>query len=345
MLRLLWTLLGLALLVAAAALLWMARGPLPQNDLTTGGVLYTQPELAAEGGAGAMGAVVDAQGGQVAIAPAQPEFSSGAQADLAAVDPGELSAATTADVGAAGLTAQTPLTTDIVIGDQTAIAIAPLAQQAEVADGQGGLAPSAAGYEQRVVELEWPDHLPVGRAGSVRVKLKMLESGALQPVAEIGDNEVVATPILITDRYDTHVALVTATLSAPDFSVESVNIPTQPLARGGEAEWRWTIRADDAQTSVIALGLAISWEPQVAGAQPITNVPIWGQAVQVQVDYVFGLITVPQATIAGTALAVLGFIAEVPLLGRFLELLLGALFRPRRRRRARRTDNRDTRRR
>ena len=145
----------------------------------------------------------------------------------------------------------------------TDVAVAPLSTEISGGDdGQGGLEPTAAGYEQRVVELEWPATFQVGRSGAVRIKLKMLEGGALQPVAEVAENEVIATPILLTDRYDNYNAFVTATISAPDFQIESTSPDRQPLQRGGEVEWRWTLEADSAQTAVISLGLAITWEPK-----------------------------------------------------------------------------------
>jgi hypothetical protein len=157
----------------------------------------------------------------------------------------------------------------------------------------------------------------------------------LQPVAEVAGNEVLATPILITDRYNDFNAFVTATIAAPDFSIQSTSPVTQPMQRGQAVEWRWTLESTESHTSVISLGLAITWQAKTAG-QPDgpTNVPIWGQTLQVDVNYVFGLITVPQASIAGTALAVLGFVAQMPLLEKFLEIFLDLLFgRDRRRRR------------
>jgi hypothetical protein len=107
------------------------------------------------------------------------------------------------------------------------------------------------------------------------------------------------------------------------------------MQRGGDVEWRWTLESTESHTSVISLGLAITWQPKTNGQLPsLTNIPIWGQTLQVDVNYVFGLITVPQASIMGTALAVLGFVAQMPLLEKFLEIFLDLLFgRDRRRRR------------
>jgi hypothetical protein len=231
---------------------------------------------------------------------------------------------------------EVPLTTNIVINEDTDVAVAPINAEAPAptGDGQGGFIAAASAYEQRVVELEWPTTFQVGRSGAVRIKLKMLEGGALQPVAEIADNEVVATPILLTDRYATHNAFVTATISAPDFQIDAVSPARQQLSRGGEVEWRWTLNSTSAQTSVISLGLAITWEPLPGTTESVLpNVPIWGQALQVEVNYVFGLITVPQASIAGTVLAVIGFVSQIPLFDKILEIFWKILFGGSRRRR------------
>jgi len=344
-------LIGLVLLAAAAVTLWFARGPQPKTEVTTGGVLFSQAEVAAQtaasGGQPDLGTVVDTGvEGSPSVIPLRPEISEAALSDVTAMEPGELESMpeTTATAGSAE---GVPLTTDIVLSADSAVAVAPIsAGGGAPAGGQGGAAGGAGGYEQRVVELEWPDNLAVGRGGSVRVKLKVLSSGALQPVAEIADNEVLATPILLTDRYDTHDALVTATISAPDFSVKSITNNVQSLQRGGEAEWRWTIESNSSQTSVISLGLSITWSPKPGQPPGPTNVPIWGQTVQVEVNYVFGFITVPQASIAGTVLGVVGVVAEIPLLEKFLEIFWNVFLGGNRRRRQREDRrNRRTRRR
>jgi hypothetical protein len=233
---------------------------------------------------------------------------------------------TAAEVGAS---AAVPLTNDVVIDGDTGVEVAPLSLQEAApsgSDGQGG--PAFVGtFEQRVVELEWPKSFRVNGSDSLRIKLKVLGDGSLQPVAEIDEHAVVATPILLTDRYDTHTATVTATLSAPDFEVETVNNLTQPLERGGEPEWRWTLKASDSGSSVIALGLSITWTPKNPGGEQVQpNVPIWGQTLEVDINYVFGALTIPQASIAGTALAVMGFVFQVPTLFKILETIKDVLF-------------------
>ena len=334
-------LVGTVFLAAAAVILWTVYGPQPTEARTTGGVLFTQQEIALNP---ELNAVTDTTAGAMNV-PVKPEFEGAVAADLSSADAGEIAAApeTTGaiDVSPAPNVA---LTTDIVLDADTGVEVAPLSEAAGAPlDGQGGMAATVQGYEQRVVELEWPAEFQVGRSGLVRIKLKMLDSGALQPVAEIAENDVVATPILITDRYDTHDAFVTANLSAPDFAIETVSPATQQLVRGGELEWRWTLTADSAQKSIISLGLTLSWQPKPGQPPGPQNIVIWGQTLQVDVKYVFGLITVDQASIAGTALAVLGLVAELPLLEPILELFFKILFGRRRRRRRDAQDRRDRR--
>lgn len=321
---------GLPVLAAAAVILWVAHGPQPTEARTTGGLLFTQAEVAAQslaapGTAPELDAITDTTAGAMSV-PVQPQFSREAVADLALSTPSG--------------TGAVPPAEGVVLDSATGVTVAPLDAAAGVPapDGSGGMTAVTTGYEQRVVELEWPSQFQVGRAGALRVTLKMLEGGALQPVAEIGDNEVVATPILLTDRYATHDAFVTATLSAPDFAVSTVTPAVQQLQRGGEVTWRWTLSADRAQKAIIVLGLSVTWQPRPGQPPGPSNVALWSQTVQVGVEQVFGLFSVPQATVAGTVLGVLGFVAEMPLVGFFLRLFWRILFG--RRRAPRPTDRR-----
>ncbi|MBN1200324.1 MAG: hypothetical protein JXJ20_00580 [Anaerolineae bacterium] len=322
-------LIGFVILAAAGITLWMARGPLPSEERTTGGVLIAQSEITGQIAPNLE--VVTDEGTTSTNIIGEAEIKDAALSDIQELNQAEMEAAppTIADVAPPGDAA--PLTTDIVLDKDVEVEVAPLdtttGSQGHSEPGEGG-GPLITGlYEQRVVEMEWPSAFRVGGSGSVRITLKALEDGSLQAVAEIADNEVLATPIMIADRYDTYNAIVTAYLSAPDFEVEAANNLAQTLERGGEAEWRWTLKADEAETVVIAIGLSITWQPKDPNAAgTLTNVPIWGQMVQVNVDHVFGLITVPQASIAGTVLAVLGFVAEFPLLGAILETIWDMLF-------------------
>ncbi|MCC6800302.1 MAG: hypothetical protein IT325_09300, partial [Anaerolineae bacterium] len=173
-----------------------------------------------------------------------------------------------------------------------------------------------------------------GGSGTVRVKLKMLDDGSAQPVAEIAGNEIAATPILIADRYDTHTAQLTATISAPNFEIEALASATQTLERGGETQWLWTLSADSSGRGVIAVGITLTWVSKASG-QPETTVTLWGQAIEAEINYVFGSITVPQASIAGTALAVVGFVAQIPLIDAVLDVIGKLFFGGRRRSSAR----------
>jgi hypothetical protein len=321
--RFLSVLIGLALLAAAGYVFWEAYGPWPWEDdsteVVTGGQVYSQVDAASQP--------------QLDFSSDIPDFTYSESVEITesareqmAINPQALK--TTAQIEPVP---EVNLTSDIVLDANSDVTVAPRAGGQITtfsAPGTGG----AGAVAQRVVEFEWPDEFRVGSSGVVRIKLKVLDEGALQPVAEIEGNEVVATPIILNDRFaDGYNAHIQATISAKDFDVEWLNEPVQMLTVDNPnrpLEWRWTLEADGAQTSVIAVGLTLSWVTPAGQPHPSVpqNVAIWGQAVEVEVNHVLGLITVPQAGILGTVLAVLGFIGQLPLLGMVLEAFWGALF-------------------
>ena len=337
---LLLVLLGSPVLLAGVVLLWVARGRVPTHEITTGSALEPEtmalamdepaPEadFAAEAPAESFDALSEPSGGgaQTFGAPA-PQAVPLAALPLAAEEEAAI--------------AEVPLTSDVVLAEPAPIAIEavdPDEARAEAEESRGGPVVPAA-YEQRVVEMEWPSQFRVGGSGTVRVRLKMLEGGGIQPVAEIEGNEIRAQPILIPDNYTTHDAQLTATISAPDFAIEALTPETQTLLPGGEAQWLWTLVADNSGRGVIAVGIALTWVAKDTG-RPETTVVLWGQVLEAEINYVFGSITVPQASIGGTVLAVLGFVAQIPLIDAGLEVI-GKIFfggsRRRRRKAARRT--------
>lgn len=185
--------------------------------------------------------------------------------------------------------------------------------------GQGG---SVIAYEQRLVELEWPEEFRTGEPGNMRLAFKPLSAGVGD--AEISTNTVTAEPIILEDCYDSYEAFVTARIITPDaFEVETLDEATKTMSRGQEVEWRWSLTPESEGTFAITLGLQIEWRlregatrfpgvcSSLADGTPNT---IWGQAVQTEVKLVFGLITIEQASLAGTVLAVLGAASQIPLL-------------------------------
>ncbi|MBN1565271.1 MAG: hypothetical protein JXA10_15610 [Anaerolineae bacterium] len=355
LIKLVSILVGLVLLAGAAVIFWFAHGPQAKEAVTTGGIAYTQQELMNVADPAELSVSVDSGATQ----PLSVELSDTVVADLASLSEAEAAALPELSAAPAGgpsfsaplggnTSSQVTITTDVVINESTAVQVAPVASGVTgLSDGQGG-AMGATTEEQRVVDVEWPSEFQVGRGGAVRIKLKMLSSGALQPVAEIDDNEILATPILITDNYATHNAFVTSKLSAPDFSVQATSPLEQQLVKGGEAEWRYTLKANKSGHFVISMGLELSWiaRPDNPDQTPgLQNVPIWGQNLAVDVNYVFGSITVPQASAAGTALAVVGFLAEAPLLSTVLEFSLERLLKGGERRREKEEKKRRSRRR
>lgn len=184
--------------------------------------------------------------------------------------------------------------------------------------------PEAVLLETRVAELEWPEEFREGETGAVRITLRALEDGGLEAVAEVDTNSVVATPILIQDRYDTHTATVTARISAPEFDTETVSSAQQQMTRGQAVEWRWNLTPNENGNFVISFAVEIVWTPKPDSPDQVAYGPttIWGQAVQTQVDQVFGLVSIPTASTAGTVLALLGAILELPFIMDILSSLV-----------------------
>ncbi|MCI0712655.1 MAG: BatD family protein [Chloroflexi bacterium] len=185
-------------------------------------------------------------------------------------------------------------------------------EEIEAPSGTGGGTANFA-TEQRVAELEWPEKFRDGESGSIRLTLRALEEGGLVAEAEIDENTILATPIILTDRYDTHDAFITARISAPDFEIEGNSSAQQQMFEGERVEWRWTLTPNDTGSFVITVGTEVIWQPKDPGTGvTIGPLPVWGQSVQSDVDQVFGLISIPQASIAGTIIAVIGALLELP---------------------------------
>lgn len=189
-------------------------------------------------------------------------------------------------------------------------------------EGQGG--PGGGTLEQRVVELEWPQEFRNGESRTVKVTLKALAGGGFQvSAAEIQSNTVLATPIIITDNYNTHIAQVTGRVIAPEFEIESANsTDTFQMERGQEVTWRWTLKPKDTGTFVITFGIEVLWQPRDPNtAPPIGPYPIWGQSVQTEVQEVLGPLTIPNMSIAGGVLGVLGALSQLPFAGEIFSFL------------------------
>lgn len=188
-------------------------------------------------------------------------------------------------------------------------------------EGQGGMIPLPT--EQRVVEFEWPKQFRSGESASVRVTLKVLPTGQIQVSSpEIPSNALIATPIVLTDCHDNYYAEVEGRIFAPEFTVENVTSTTQTVQRGSDTTWRWTMTPKKDGVFVFTVVLNLRWFPRQSSNPPADQclslarqgvLTIWGQPVQVEVNKVFGLITIPQASIAGTVLAVIGFLGQIPL--------------------------------
>lgn len=236
--------------------------------------------------------------------------------------------------------------TIIAANDNVAVALPGL----RGADGPSVAAPAAmTATESRVVDFEWPSEFRADESGVVRVTLRPLEAGGLQAEAEVGTNTIQSTPIAFGTCYASHQAKVSANIIAPEFEVEEAfTSNSQTLAPNGEVSWRWTLTPEKTGNLVFTVVLNVAWLPQTSGFCPLPAEPttFWSQSVQVEASHVFGLITVPQASMIGTVLAVMGFIGEMPLLSELLAVVFTRrLERGDQRRQRRREDRRNRRRR
>jgi hypothetical protein len=363
-LKFIFGIIGITILIAGLGVLFVLQGPgwFFTETRETGGASTTQAQLAAE----TFGAtyseanppdlpvVIDGDPASTNSLSTAPEIAGAALSDISEVNSLESEAVSTitqnqqtaiAEVQSLqvqtveeGQIAQLAIQENTVISPETEVEVVPLnvpnapLPQTSLSAGQGG-AGGVTNVEQRLMEIEFPRSFRVGGSGSVRITLKVLPSGEVSVVPEIADDTLIATPILLTDLYDSHTAQFTAHLVAPAFDVEAATPLTQTLERGEEATWRWNLGSpEQSGRYIITLGVDVTWLPKTPDGVQLGPKPIWGQALQVDNNYVFGSITVPQASIGGTALAVVGFTMQIPLFGEIMSGLWKLLFRRRRRR-------------
>jgi len=97
------------------------------------------------------------------------------------------------------------------------------------------------------------------------------------------------------------------------------------MERGGEAQWLWTLSADSSGRGVIAVGITLTWISKDSGL-PETTVSLWGQALEPRSTTSSARSPSRRPSVAGTGLlAVVGFVAQIPLIDAVLEVI-GKLF-------------------
>lgn len=338
MIRTFATLIGLLLLVAGLALLFGAWGPNSSKEvLELGGALVSQQSLSERSQGTTFDAanlpdlpvVVDGAELSTNTIGAQPGFSSAALEDVSVMEQAESDAVVGLQVDAA----------DEVVNEQVSVELVPLelstaSTGTDDLSGQGG-AGGVVNLVQRVVEFEYPQSFRLGRSENVRLTLKPVGSGQIAVVPEIEDNTLIATPILLTDYHDTHNAFFSARLVAPDVqSVALLTAESQQAARGEDATWRWSVKVpENAGRFTMTLILDLRWDPKPGTSGTVINRgTIWSQSVEAEVEYVFGIVSVPQASLLGTILAIIGFVAQVPTMATFFGYMLSRLSgRPQRR--------------
>jgi hypothetical protein len=361
-LKFIFGIIGIIILLASLGMLFVLQGPqwFFTETRETGGASITQAQLVAESFGATysesnppdLPVTIDGDAATTNSLNTAPEIAGAALSDISEVSSPESEAVSTiaenqqtaiAEVQSLqvetfeeGQIAQLAIQENTVISDETDVELVPLNVQnaplppTSLSSGQGG-AGGVTNVEQRLMEIEFPRSFRVGGSGTVRITLKVLPSGEVSVVPEIADDALIATPILLSDLYDTHTAQFTAHLVAPAFDVEATTPLTQTVGRGEEATWRWSLGSpEQSGRYIITLGVDVTWIPKTPDVAQLGPKPIWGQALQVDNNYVFGSITVPQASIGGTALAVVGFTMQIPLFGEIVSGLWKVLFRRRR---------------
>lgn len=187
-------------------------------------------------------------------------------------------------------------------------------------DGQGGGA-SVPGIERRNIEFEYPESFREGESGIVRVRLT---EGQISISPEIEGNAVIPDSTFLFTRFDTHDGTVTATIEAPNFDVSSPSV-TKPFIKGVDNEWSWTLEPKKTGESTIRVSISVAWTPK-PGIQNIVAIPpteIWTGNAKTEVNQVLGIISIPNASVAGTVLAVLGIFAQSPNILDIISFVLG----------------------
>ncbi len=316
MFRFLLAVIGFVLLAAAVVIGLRVIVPAPTQTVTIGGAEVSLQMLAMQTGTG--------DGSAPVVLPAELDGVEIANTEALALNPQiTVNAAESIESAPSILMAEPPVL--VVPGDAVIVPLATAAPALEV------VPVSPPTLEQRFIELSWPAEFRLGGSSVIRLSFEPMPEGGYSPVAEVGGQQIAATPILLTARYATHNAQVVAMVAAPAFNVAAATPEQQVMQPGQALEWVWTLSPESAGVQVIALSVTVNWQPKNGGVSD--SITVWNDVLNVQVGQVFGL-TVPQAGLAGTVAAVLGVVLEIP----FLDSILGFMWqrRPRRRRRERR---------
>jgi hypothetical protein len=193
-------------------------------------------------------------------------------------------------------------------------------------------------FEGRVIEFEYPEEFRNGEAGTVRLGYKTTADSSDVPVLE--GNVVSTTAILESTYFDTHNGFARATVTAPDFTIESESSEEQQIRSGESLQWLWSLTPEQSGELDVIVTLRVRWVPKDPSSGLCEVVDEWSDARTIETVDVFGFLTIPQASLGGTVLAILGFVTQLPLLNEILGFFVGRRLDKREERRRQRRNRR-----
>ncbi len=178
---------------------------------------------------------------------------------------------------------------------------------------------SSAITESRWVVVDYPLGIKVG--DSELIDLTFTTDGeVLAATASLEGREIDLEPVEIPDVYETHNVVAVASLLAAGLQVEPAGEIAEPLRPGRDANFRWSLSAEETGEHRLALSLRLRFLPKAGG--DAVEATFWAGDYAVSARSVFGL-TAPQATWIGSLGSVVGTILGFPFLKEFLNWLRG----------------------
>jgi predicted secreted protein len=182
-------------------------------------------------------------------------------------------------------------------------------------------------FEERTVELEWPESIRLGDSDLIRLTFSPRPEGGLTPTVEFEGHRVEPEALTIPDLSATHYTFAIARLDAAGFDVQPGGTQERELMLGQPLTYRWTLKARDAGQHRVALSLTLRWEPKAGVNERVRTATVWDRALEIQVRTALGL-SGPMSDWLGVGGSTLGTVLGLP----FLETILTGLWKRWRRR-------------
>ncbi len=159
--------------------------------------------------------------------------------------------------------------------------------------------------ESRRLILEWPPTIRAGDSDVVRLSLEVDREGNLEATAEFAGHKTRSEIVQIPDLYDTHNVFAEARLDMVGMQVAPDDLVSQPLLRGQEVTFYWSIQPPGVNTYRGSIWFYLRFVPLDGGPQ--TQRPITVQPIEIRSVNMLGLSGAP-ARILGVAGTLVGSI-------------------------------------